>query len=211
MTFHRKKSPVLFDYKIDNISLEKVHLMKDLCVIFDPTFSFVRHVAFIVTKAYSILGFTVRICVGFNAAAVFKSLYFSRSMDGHILTCFHFLLQSECQTGYWFESQRQWLRNTDFFSLPSFVFGAEITNCFRHLGRAVVFGMGFIALWTNGFVSAEFCRMNYLETFLTKHSLTQTKFNGNYQYVYLNIIRQDFSGKSTNEVSTLFDRASVFL
>ena len=52
MTFHRKKLPVLFDYKIGNTSLEQVYVMKDFGVIFDPTFSFVRHVEFIVTKAY---------------------------------------------------------------------------------------------------------------------------------------------------------------
>ena len=37
MSFHRKRWPVLFDYSIDNISLEKVYEMRDLGVIFDPT------------------------------------------------------------------------------------------------------------------------------------------------------------------------------
>ena len=76
MSYHRKRSPILFEYHINNISLEKVYyVMKDLGVIFDPTFSFVRHVDFIVTKAYSMLGFMMRICADFNAASVFKSLY----------------------------------------------------------------------------------------------------------------------------------------
>ena len=51
--------------------------MNDLGVIFDPTFSFVRHIVFIVTKSYSMLGFMMRICADFNAALVFKSLNFS--------------------------------------------------------------------------------------------------------------------------------------
>ena len=68
---------MLFDYIIDNISLEKVYEMKDLGVIFDPTFSFVRLIEFIVTKAYSMHGFMMRICTDFYAASVFKSLYLS--------------------------------------------------------------------------------------------------------------------------------------
>ena len=52
LSFHIKKSPILFDYNIDNISLEIVHVVKDLGVFFDPTFSFVRHIDFIVTKVY---------------------------------------------------------------------------------------------------------------------------------------------------------------
>ena len=77
MSFHRKRSPVLFDYNIHNESLGRVYELKDLGVIFDPSFRFVRHIDFIVNKAYSMLGFIMRICADFTAASVFLSLYFA--------------------------------------------------------------------------------------------------------------------------------------
>ena len=77
MSFYRRISPVLFDYQINNISLERVNEMKDLGILFDTTFSFVKHIDFIVSKAYSMLGLIMRICDDFNTALVFKSLYFA--------------------------------------------------------------------------------------------------------------------------------------
>ena len=46
-------------------------------LFFDRTLSFTGHIDFIVSKAYSILGFMMRICVDFNAVSVFISLYFA--------------------------------------------------------------------------------------------------------------------------------------
>ena len=76
MSFHRKKSPILFDYNIDKTSFKRVHVMQDLGVFFYPTISFVHHVVFIVTKAYSMLGFILRICTDFNAASILRSFFF---------------------------------------------------------------------------------------------------------------------------------------
>ena len=77
MSFYRNRSPIYFNYEIQNTHLMRVLEIRDLGVVFDRTLSFNFHIDFIVSKAYSMLGFMMRICSDFTAASVFISLYFT--------------------------------------------------------------------------------------------------------------------------------------
>ena len=65
----------MFNYEILGNPLERLNEIRDLGVVFDRTLSFARHVDLIIAKAYSMLGFMMRICADFNDAAVLFSLY----------------------------------------------------------------------------------------------------------------------------------------
>ena len=67
----------MFNYEISNVQLKRVFEIIDLGVVFYITLSFTGHIDFKVSKAYSMLGFMMRICVDFNAVSVFISLYFA--------------------------------------------------------------------------------------------------------------------------------------
>ena len=77
MFFHRKMCPIWISYKIDFIELEKASQVKDLEVLFACTLSFTWHIDLGVSKAYSMLGFIIRICTDFNAVSVFIFLYYA--------------------------------------------------------------------------------------------------------------------------------------
>ena len=77
MSVHRKRCPITFAYHLDQIPLERLSVVKDLGVMLDSTLSFTLHVDFVVCKAYSMLGFMMRICADFNAAPALISLYFA--------------------------------------------------------------------------------------------------------------------------------------
>ena len=76
-SFYRTTFPLFFNYEIQNTPLVRVQDIKDLGIIFDKTLSFNLHIDFIVSKAYSMLGFMMRICSDFNDVSVFYSLYFA--------------------------------------------------------------------------------------------------------------------------------------
>ena len=77
MSFYRTRTPVKFDYMIDNIVVNRVTNISDLGIMFDQRMSFASYINFIVSKAYSMLGFTMRICSEFRDPLVLKSVYYS--------------------------------------------------------------------------------------------------------------------------------------
>lgn len=77
MTFHRIKNPIIFDYNIDGVSLQRVDRVKDLGVILDPKLDFRLHYQEIISKANRQLGFISKIAKDFTDPHCLKSLYCS--------------------------------------------------------------------------------------------------------------------------------------
>lgn len=77
VSYHRTRNPIISSYNINDIVLDKLDGIKDLGVFFDHKLTFVRHIEIITSKAYSMLGFVMRICNEFTCPKAFKSLYFA--------------------------------------------------------------------------------------------------------------------------------------
>ncbi|CAI6371898.1 unnamed protein product [Macrosiphum euphorbiae] len=60
MSFSRRHSIIQYDYSIDNVMLQRINQVEDLCFIFTPTLSFAPHIDWIVGKALRSLGFIRR-------------------------------------------------------------------------------------------------------------------------------------------------------
>ena len=56
-----KKSHCLRDYSINNIIIETVLEIHDLDILYDGKITFVRHIDYIISKAYSMFGFMMRV------------------------------------------------------------------------------------------------------------------------------------------------------
>lgn len=52
ITFSRSKAPIIFDYTIGNISLDRVDRITDLGVVMDSRMSFIPHINEIVSVFY---------------------------------------------------------------------------------------------------------------------------------------------------------------
>lgn len=77
MSFFRVRSPIHFEYSIDGSSLSRVKCIQDLGVWLDEQLTFDRHIEFVTSKAYSMLGFVKRICKEFTNIQALKSVYFA--------------------------------------------------------------------------------------------------------------------------------------
>ena len=77
MSFFRIQSPCRFRYSIDGVDINRVTEVLDLGVWLDERLTFHRHMDFIVSKAYSMLGFVKRICKQFTNLNALKSIYFA--------------------------------------------------------------------------------------------------------------------------------------
>ena len=77
MYVHRKRCPIVFEYQLEQIPLERLNVVKDLGVLLDSTLSFTQHVDFVVCKAYSMLGFMMSICTDLNAVPALLPLFCS--------------------------------------------------------------------------------------------------------------------------------------
>lgn len=77
MSYFRKRTPIKFDYTIDGIQLTRVKIIQDLGVWFDEQLTFNRHIDYVTSKAYSMLGFVKRICKQFTNIHALKSVYFA--------------------------------------------------------------------------------------------------------------------------------------
>ena len=62
----KKNTSELFDYMIDGIVVNRVTSIRDLGVLFDQKMKFFGHIDYFDFKAYSMLGFTLRICSEFK-------------------------------------------------------------------------------------------------------------------------------------------------
>lgn len=82
ITFNRKKNPIIFEYKINGIPLERVYSLKDLGVTFDHKLCFNEHYDIITKRAYKTLGFINRNSKDFQNPKTYVLLYnaFIRSL-----------------------------------------------------------------------------------------------------------------------------------
>jgi ribonuclease P/MRP protein subunit RPP40 len=60
VSYSYKKSPLLFNYHIDNLILKRENTIKDLGIYFDERLNFNYHIDIAVNKALSMLGFIIR-------------------------------------------------------------------------------------------------------------------------------------------------------
>ena len=74
-TYTRKREPLMFDYTLKQMSVARVHTIKDLGVMFDSKILFDAHVDNIVNKASKALGFVLRLSSEFSNIKTFKILY----------------------------------------------------------------------------------------------------------------------------------------
>lgn len=77
MSFARIKNPLAIKYKLNNICINRLTIVKDLGVTFDIGLSFNDHINAITKKAFNILGFLKRFCNNFNDPYTLKTLYCS--------------------------------------------------------------------------------------------------------------------------------------
>lgn len=77
VSFYRIFVPIHSSYSIYGDVLKKEDGITDLGVYCDSKLSFRKHIEMITSKAYSMLGFIMRLCDEFTCPRVFKSLYFA--------------------------------------------------------------------------------------------------------------------------------------
>ena len=75
--FHKTKSPIIFDYHINQTTLEAVKHLKDLGVTFSEDLCFNLHIEEIVAKAMRILGFVLRLSSDLQNLDSFRLLFVS--------------------------------------------------------------------------------------------------------------------------------------
>lgn len=77
ISFKRIKSPVAYEYRIQNSLLKRASNQKDLGVVFDDELSFSLHFDYVICKANRMLGFLFRNSKDFQDPYTLKSLYIS--------------------------------------------------------------------------------------------------------------------------------------
>lgn len=78
LTFSRKAmNTIVYNYELNNCAISRCNEMKDLGVIFDSKLTFSKHVDYIVSKAFAMIGFIRRNTSEFKDPFTLKSLYIS--------------------------------------------------------------------------------------------------------------------------------------
>lgn len=77
LSFHRKVNPVIQQYKISDILLQKVFEIKDLGVTFVENMCFTKHIEQCVARANSMLGFIKRWTRDIYDLEIIKILYYA--------------------------------------------------------------------------------------------------------------------------------------
>lgn len=75
LTFTRKKDPIIYDYKITDISLTRADTIRDLGIMFDSQLTFNNHIFSLVNKATKMYGFIVRNTRYFTNLQCIRHLY----------------------------------------------------------------------------------------------------------------------------------------
>lgn len=75
ISFHHKQRPIVYDYAINNIQLQRVYQVRDLGVTLDSALSFRIHFEDIICRANRQLGFIFKICGEFTDPLCLRSLY----------------------------------------------------------------------------------------------------------------------------------------
>lgn len=77
ITFTRNEFPIIFQYRIDQTTLERVDHIRDLGVILDGKLTFAYHVDGIVNSSLKNLGFLVRQCRVFESIKSIYRIYYA--------------------------------------------------------------------------------------------------------------------------------------
>lgn len=77
MQFYRIQNPIIFDYSVNSVILNRCNNVKDLGVTFDRKLSFNLHIENICNKGFKLLGFLSRSLSEFGNIYCFKVLYCS--------------------------------------------------------------------------------------------------------------------------------------
>lgn len=77
ISFTRRKSPLIFNYTLDNKEISRVYIIKDLGVLLDSKLSYTNHIEFITNKANRAWGMIRRYAGEFTNPYVIKMLYVS--------------------------------------------------------------------------------------------------------------------------------------
>lgn len=77
ISFAKLQNPIRTSYSICSTILDTVNEIKDLGVYFDAKFSFVTHINYTISKAFSMLAFVRRNSSSFSDPYTFKILYSS--------------------------------------------------------------------------------------------------------------------------------------
>lgn len=75
--FTNNKNIMSFDYKINNLTLNRVNTVKDLGVLLDAKLSFIPHINSIISKAFRMLGFILRITKDFSDLYTLRLLFYT--------------------------------------------------------------------------------------------------------------------------------------
>jgi hypothetical protein len=75
VSYSYKKSPLLFNYHIDNLILKRENTFKGLDIYFDERLNFNYHIDIAVNKALSMLGFIIRNSRDFTNIEIFQLLF----------------------------------------------------------------------------------------------------------------------------------------
>lgn len=75
--FFFKKNMLVFDYMLNNLSVSRKNVIKDLGILFDSKLSFNHHIGYIRNKVFMKLGFLKRMRKDFDDESTLKTLYFS--------------------------------------------------------------------------------------------------------------------------------------
>lgn len=75
MTFSLNRNPILYDYSMSGVVLNRNSILKDLGVLFDSKLTFIHHINSMVGGAFRMLGFIKRSCRYFRNSKAIIQLY----------------------------------------------------------------------------------------------------------------------------------------
>lgn len=119
MTFHRKRTPIIFLYTLSGFPLERVYSVKDLGIYRVPSLSFGQHINITVGRALKVLGFLKRNTILFTSITCLRSLYFSliRSILEYGIVVWH---------SHWAKDQLRLKRVQNRFLCPTLLFCSRL-------------------------------------------------------------------------------------
>ena len=77
ISFYRKRTPITFEYAINDQPINRTSTVKDLGIFLDHKLSFNAHIDYVITRSYGLLGFLQRICANVTNVWALKSVYTS--------------------------------------------------------------------------------------------------------------------------------------
>ena len=75
--FSKRRNPIVYDYKIDNVILMKTSSFRNLGITIDSTLSFTPHISDVISRALKMTGFVKRCTRDFTNVSAIRLLYCS--------------------------------------------------------------------------------------------------------------------------------------